>query len=149
MAKTLAVFSATWNGIPLLYSGQELPNMKRLKFFEKDVIAWTGTNSLNEFYKTLLSLKTNNPALVSGDPSVQTFRIKTSDPEKVFAYLRKKGNKEVLVVLNLSKQKDLHFDIIDSNVTGLYKNVFSGAANDFTRDKSFEMQAWEYLVYEK
>ena len=26
MAKALAVFSATWNGIPLLYSGQELPN---------------------------------------------------------------------------------------------------------------------------
>jgi glycosidase len=149
MAKALAVFSATWNGIPLLYSGQELPNMKRLKFFEKDVIVWNATNSLNDFYKTLLNLKTSNPALVSGDPSVQTFRIKTSDPVNVFAYLRKKGSKEVLVVLNLSKQKDLHFEIIDSNVTGTYKNIFSGAANDFTVEKSFEMQGWEYLVYEK
>ena len=41
MAKALAVFSATWNGFRLLYSGQELPNMKRIKFFEKDAIAWT------------------------------------------------------------------------------------------------------------
>jgi glycosidase len=104
---------------------------------------------MKDFYKTLLSLKTNNPALRSGDPTVQTFRIKTTEPKSIFAYLRKNGSKEVLVVLNLSPQKDLHFDIIDSNVTGTYKNVFSGAANDFTKEKSFEMQAWEYLVYEK
>ena len=149
MAKALAVFSATWNGVPLLYSGQELPNLKRLKFFEKDVIAWTSTNKLNDFYKVLLQLKTNNPALRSGDPAVQTFRIKTSDAKNIFAYLRKNGGKEVLVVLNLSGQKDLHFDILDSNVTGIYTNVFSGAANDFTTNKSFEMQGWEYLVYEK
>ncbi len=149
MAKALAVFSATWNGVPLLYSGQELPNLKRLEFFEKDVIAWTSANKLNDFYKVLLQLKTNNPALRSGDPAVQTFRIKTSDAKNIFAYLRKNGGKEVLVVLNLSGQKDLHFDMLDSNVAGIYTNVFSGAANDFTINKSFEMQGWEYLVYEK
>jgi glycosidase len=149
MAKALAVFSCTWNGIPLLYSGQELPNKKRIKFFDKDTIAWTGNHQLHDFYKTLLNLRTNNPALRSGDVAVQTFRIKTSDPLHVFAYLRKIGTKEVLVVLNLSAQHNLHFDITDKMVTGVYKNVFSGAANDFTAEKSFEMQAWEYLVYEK
>ncbi len=149
MAKTLAVFSITWNGIPLLYSGQELPNKKRIKFFDKDTILWTGNNELQDFYKTLLDLHSNHPALRSGDPAVQTFRIKTTDPKNVFAYLRKKDNKEVLVVLNLSAQKDLHFDITDEKLTGIFKNAFSGAANDFTTEKSFEMQGWEYLVYEK
>ena len=149
MAKALAVFSATWNGIPLLYSGQELPNKKRLKFFEKDPIIWNGENGLKDFYKTLLHLKTNNAALHSGDSTVQTFRIKTSDPKNVFVYLRQRGNKEVLVVLNLSSLKDLHFEILDPIVSGTYKNVFSGAANDFTSDRSFEMQGWEFLVYEK
>lgn len=149
MAKALAIFSATWNGVPLLYSGQELPNKKRIEFFDKDTIAWNAGNELESFYKTLLTLKTNNPALRSGDPAVQTFRIKTSEPKNVFAFLRKNGAKEVLVVLNLSSQKDLHFDIPDPIVTGVFKNIFSGAANDFTTDKSFEMQNWEYLVYEK
>ncbi|MBC7873289.1 MAG: 1,4-alpha-glucan branching protein [Ferruginibacter sp.] len=149
MAKALAVFSATWNGIPLLYAGQELPNLKRIQFFDKDTIAWTASNALHDFYKTLLALKTNNPALRSGTQQVQTFRIKTSDPGHVFAYLRQSGNKEVLVVLNFSAQKDLHFEIVDEKVTGIFKNVFSGAANDFTTEKSFEMQPWEYLVYEK
>ncbi len=149
MAKALAVFSATWNGIPMVYSGQELPNKKRIRFFDKDTIPWTGNNELHDFYKTLLGLHSNHPALRAGDPAVQTFRIKTNDPQHVFAYLRKNNSKEVLVVLNLSGQDHLHFDILDDKVTGSFKNVFSGASNDFTREKSFEMQAWEYLLYEK
>lgn len=149
MAQALAVFSCTWNGIPLLYSGQELPNKKRIKFFDKDFIAWTGTNALHDFYRSLLSLRSTNPALRSGDPAVQTFRIKTSDPENVFSFLRKKDEKEILVVLNLSANDDLHLDIIDPMLTGTYKNIFSGAMKDLSREKSFEMQGWEYLVYEK
>ena len=147
MARALAVFSCTWNGIPLLYSGQELPNLKRIEFFEKDTIAWTGTNALHDFYRVLLNLKSKHPALRGGDPQVQTFRLRTTAPKNVFAYLRKNGEKEVLVVLNLSAEKDLHFDITDPQVKGLYKNVFSAALNDFTTEKSFEMQPWEYLVY--
>ena len=47
MAKALAVFSATWNGVPLMYNGQELPLLnKRLEFFEKDPIPWNGENKL-------------------------------------------------------------------------------------------------------
>jgi glycosidase len=149
MAKALAVFSCTWNGIPLVYSGQELPNKKRIKFFDKDTIAWTGNNTLHEFYRVLLQTKATNPALRAGDPAVQTFRIKTSDPKSVFAFLRRLGGREILVVLNLSSRDDLHFDITDENVKGIYKNIFSGAANDLSTEKSFEMQAWEFLVYEK
>jgi alpha-amylase len=149
MARALAVFSTTWNGIPLIYSGQELPNKKRLKFFDKDTIHWTGNNELHGFYKTLLNLHSDHPALRAGDPTVLTYRIKTTGGKNIFAYLRKKGNKEVLVVLNLSPQKDLHFEITDEMVTGLFKNAFSDAANDFTAEKNFEMQGWEYLVYEK
>ncbi len=153
-AKAFAVLCATWNGIPLVYSGQELPNKKRIRFFDKDTIEWTGKNDpiatgLHDFYKKLLNLHSSHPALRAGDSTVRTYRIKTSDDAHVFAYLRKKGDKEVLAVLNLSSRKDLHFDITDENVTGVYKNIFSGAANDFTAAKSFEMQPWEYLVYEK
>ncbi len=53
-AKAFAVLCATWNGIPLIYSGQELPNKKRLKFFDRDPIEWTGNYKLHDFYKTLL-----------------------------------------------------------------------------------------------
>lgn len=150
MAKALAVFSCTWNGVPLIYSGQELPlRDKRLKFFDKDVIPWTGNNELHDFYKTLLNLHATHPALRGGDAAVQTFRLKTSDDANVFAYLRKNGDREVLVVLNLCELNGLRFDITDEHLSGVFKNAFSGAANDFTNEKSFEMQGWEFLVYEK
>jgi len=149
MARALAVFSCTWNGVPLVYSGQELPNLKRLKFFDKDYIEWSGTNQLAGFYKTLLNLHQNSPALNAGDTSAHTYILKTTEPNSVFAFLRKNGHNEVLVVLNLSATKDLHFDITDSHVSGIYSNVFSGAANDFSSEKSFEMQPWEFIVYQK
>lgn len=150
MAKVLAVFSATWNGVPLIYSGQELPNKKRIKFFDKDVIEWNDKNELQGFYKTLFTLHATNPALRGGDSSVQTFRIKTSASKEVVAYLRKKGEKEVFVVLNLSKN-DLAADIIDDveMVKGIYKNVFSGSTIDFTTDRKISLKAWDYLVFEK
>ena len=51
-AKAFAVLCATWNGIPLIYGGQELPNLKALKFFEKDCVEWSSDVQLHEFYKS-------------------------------------------------------------------------------------------------
>lgn len=148
IAKPLAVFSATWNGIPLLYSGQELPNMKRLEFFEKDVINWNGNNQMAPFYKTLLNLKSSNSALRGGDTNVTTYLLRTSADDKILAYLRKNGKDEVLVVLNMSKDP-VNFTLNDENVSGSFKNVFDQSKQDFSRDKRFEMKAGDYAVFEK
>ena len=149
MARALAVFSATWNGIPLLYSGQELPNTKKLEFFEKDVIQWTGKYELHDFYKKLLNLHSHNAALRAGDANGITYRLKTTSGENILAYLRKNGNKEVLVILNLSANGPLNFSFTDEIITGSFKNIFSGVAKDFSKEKDLRMEAWEYLVYEK
>jgi alpha-amylase len=151
MAKALAVFSFTWNGIPLIYSGQELPNTKRLKFFEKDPIEWNGKYELEGFYKTLLSLKKNNPALRAGDSTVSTFKIITSAPGKVMAYLRKSGKSEVLVFLNLSKEK-ISFELTeveDEYVNGTYHDIFKNEDDNLTTKRRFDLQPYGYLVYEK
>ena len=102
-----------------------------------------------DFYKGLFKLRSNNPALRAGDATVVTYRLKTSSDENILAYLRKKDDKEVLVVLNFSSNGPLRFSINDEQVTGDFKNVFSGADKDFTNDKELEMQEWEYLVFEK
>lgn len=148
IAKPLAVFSATWNGVPLLYSGQELPNMKRLEFFEKDVIEWNGNNQMASFYQTLLNLKSRNAALRGGDSSVSTYLLKTSADDKILAYVRKNGKDEVLVVLNMSKD-NVNFSIDDEQVSGNFKNVFENSKRDFSDDKNFEMKAGDFAVFEK
>lgn len=144
-AKALAVHSCTWPGIPLIYSGQELPNKKRLKFFDKDVIEWKKHCELHEFYQTLLNLHHNHPALgVNGE----LFRLHTSADDKVLAYLRKNGEHEVIVLLNFSPHL-ARFDILESWVKGNFREVFTHVTNDFASNKSFEMKGWEWMVWVK
>ena len=149
MAKPLAVFSATWNGVPLLYSGQELPNKKRLEFFEKDPIEWTGNNELEGFYRTLLNLHSAQIALRGGDPTVQTFQIKTDKAAHVLAYLRRKENREVLVILNFSDQNLDAVKLLSDELTGTFQDVFTGAMEDISAGKTFELPAWGYRVFSK
>lgn len=147
MAPALAVFSATWPGVPLIYSGQEIGNRKRIEFFDKDTIrAGRDAEAFTRFYLELLQLKKQNPAL-RADLSAPVIRLKTTEPGSVLAYLRSQGGSAVLVVLNLSSRADLHFEITDPRLTGRFKNLSSGALNDFTRERSFEMQPWDHLVY--
>lgn len=149
LAKPLAVFSITWNGVPLIYNGQELPlKTKRLEFFEKDPIPWTGQNELHDFYKTLLNLKSANPALRGGDPAVTTYLLKTTADDKVMAYVRKNGNNEVLTVLNFSKEP-VSFQITDDHLNGKFFDAFTGSTRNFTQDKGFNLPVSGYGVFKK
>ena len=148
-AKAFAVLCAAWNGIPLVYSGQELPNKKRLKFFDKDSIEWTGNYELHDFYKALLELHSSNPALRAGDIDVKTYRIRTSNDDNIFAFLRSNRKYEVLVFLNLSSHEDLYFTIQDEKVNGEFRNIFNQTVNSLSIHSSIKMQAYGYLVLVK
>lgn len=148
LARAFAVFSFTWNSIPMIYSGQELPNLKRLKFFEKDAIEWRGKYELHEFYKTLLTLKKKNPALCTADPAVTTYHIETSMKESVMAYLRKNKDDEVFVMLNL-KSKKTKVTITDHRMNGDYFDVFSEPRIQLNANSVIEIGPGGYLVFEK
>jgi alpha-amylase len=147
LAKPLAVFSCTWNGVPMIYSGQELPNHKRLKFFDKDPIEWDGSYELHDFYKKLLNLHSNHPALRAADDNVTTYFLRTSSEQEVFAFLRKNGEKEVLVLLNLSPHENLAVQIHNDMVHGTYAELFSGETHEFRTDSVVEMKAWGHSVF--
>jgi alpha-amylase len=147
-AHALAVFSCTWNGIPMLYSGQELPNLKKLAFFDKDVIEWTGIYQLHDFYKTLLLLHKHNPALRTSDPHAITINLQTDKAWQVMAYIRKYGHAEILVLLNMSPNH-IWAEVTDDHLTGTFANVYSGTHYDFSSNKFFELLPWGYLVYQK
>ena len=148
-ANAFAVLCATWNGIPLIYSGQELPVYDHLKFFEKDVIQWGDENKLHEFYKALLHLHSKHPALRAADGNVTAHRIKISGDENIFAFLRKNGFSEVLVVLNLSEKNNIRIEIADDRIAGEYKSLFGETRYDFISEKHFIMPAWGYEVLYK
>jgi glycosidase len=143
-AKAFAVFTLTWPGMPLIYSGQELPNVKRLKFFEKDFIDWKPTLVLHNFYKNMLALRTTHTCL-QGD--VQPYILETGHDDKIFGYLLQDENSKVLVLLNFSQVDKLKLIIKHTQLQGNYTNVSSGLSYTLTGTENFEMQAWEFMVY--
>ncbi len=148
MALPLAVFSCLYAGIPLLYSGQELPNYKRLAFFDKDEIEWEAEISLHRFYKTLLTLRKQHPALPAAHLETITWRIATSKPDALFCFLRKNKEREVLVVLNFSDEQQNYF-LHDMRVRGHFRNVFTGRKKELAHDTKLSIEPWGWKVWEK
>jgi glycosidase len=146
-AKPLAVFSATYRGIPLIYSGQELPNQKRLKFFDKDNIDWKEECALEPFYKLLLTLRKKNAALAAREET-ECFMLSTNVEQQVLAFMRKRDANYVLVLLNISAN-EIAGSFTDQNVNGKFKDVLGGKQVDFSKDRSFQLKAWDYGIFVK
>lgn len=145
-AKAFAAFTLTWPGTPLIYSGQELPNVKRLKFFDKDVIDWKPTVVLHNFYKNFLTLR-NTHSCLQYDSTKLPVILNTQHDDKVFAYLLQDETSAVLVMLNFSSVDKLLFTIQHDALKGSFTNVASGITYNFKGEEHFEMQAWEFMVY--
>lgn len=141
-ALAMAVFSCTWPGIPLIYSGQEKPNKKRLAFFEKDFIDWEGEVELNEFYHTLLQIRKKNKALQENAAVI----ILPSQHPDTLVYLCRRQQDKVLVLLNFSKEPATA-RLNHPALPGTYHDLFSGEAKTIVRKEEFEMAPGEYRVY--
>ncbi|RZL14705.1 MAG: DUF3459 domain-containing protein [Hymenobacter sp.] len=138
-----AVFTQTMgDAIPLVYSGQEEPVLRPLKFFDKDPIAF-GKYERTAFYHTLLELRKRTPALASD----ATFRkVKLGDEQAVYAYVREKAGRKVLVVLNFSNQPQTA-TLADKALLGPATNVFQKSTERLST-KPMTLAPWGYAVYE-
>lgn len=142
--KMFSVFSMTYNQtIPLVYSGQEIPNKKRLKFFVKDPIEWNGLE-MESFYKILFNIRKMNPAFAS-DASYK--RLKTSQDENVLCYLREKNKRKSIVMLNLTSKPQTVF-AKDDSFNGFMMDIFSeGKWQTLKPGQKFELNPWGFLVF--
>ena len=141
--KTFAVWTQTmYRSIPLIYSGQEEPNKRRLQFFETDPIQWK-KYELAPFYKTLLQLRKSTPALAA-DASFK--KLQTTKDDAIYAFARQKSGSKVVVILNLSKEPQ-QFVIDDAVIKGNARSVFTGAAQAIAQRKQFNLKPWEYIIY--
>jgi len=98
--KAFAAFAATYDGMPLLYGGQEEPLNKRLEFFEKDNIDFQNYEYA-DFYKKLFSLKHNNPALWNGRHGGKAEKM-LIDNEQAYCFIRTKNGQKVIGLFNLT-----------------------------------------------
>ena len=98
-ANACAVLCFTLPGSqPLIYTGQEIGLSRRLAFFEKDPITDWSPNEYTTFWKTLVNLKHNNPALAAGEKGGEI--VWWEAPEGWVAFHREVKGNMVIVLAN-------------------------------------------------
>ncbi|HVS94208.1 MAG TPA: alpha-amylase family glycosyl hydrolase [Mucilaginibacter sp.] len=138
-----AVLTQTYyHSVPLIYSGQEEPVLRAIQFFERDPITFKNFARAH-FYRTLLTLRKNDIALASN----ASFRkIAAGDKTAIYAYVREKAGKKVLVILNLSP-KEQPVTVSDKSLLGSTYDVFTGK-KVLLNSKAWKMKPWGYKVYQ-
>ncbi|MGM0547077.1 MAG: alpha-amylase family glycosyl hydrolase [Bacteroidota bacterium] len=144
--ENFAVLTATIDGMPLVYNGQEDALDKRLEFFEEDPIEW-GDFEYEELYRTLFELKDRNKALWNGQYGGEFVAVPVKSSGEAYAYKRVKDDDEVFVVINFddSEQK-IAFPDLEGETE--YTDVFGEDAVTIDSD-GVTLDAHSYLVLEK
>ncbi|GAA4816193.1 alpha-amylase family glycosyl hydrolase [Litoribaculum gwangyangense] len=143
--KTFAAFVFTSYGFPLILGGQEVGLDKRLEFFEKDSISWDDPKGFQNFYKSLVKLKKENPAIWAGDAG--GFPISIEENENVVGFTREVEGNQVIGIFNFSPENQ-SVEITNEKVFGTYKDYFSGNSFDINNNP-LELKPWEYVVFTK
>jgi glycosidase len=143
--ETFAALTFTVPGMPLIYNGQEACMNKMLEFFVRDPIEWKDCE-LFDFYKKLIDLRTNTPALWSASSGGDMNIFSTNEDEKVFAFSREKNDSKVIAVFNFSGEPlsvNLPEGIEDENFT----DYFTGEEKENISGMELNLEPWDYKIF--
>jgi glycosidase len=134
----------TLNSMPLIYSGQEASFNRRLAFFEKDSIDWSGP-SLVDFYKRIIDLRHTHEVVWNGQYGAPQTKLVTTGSESVYAFTRARGDSAVLVATNFG---DTPATVTYTGLTpaGTYTDWFSNATLTLAASGTLEIPAHGYRV---
>ncbi|MDB4951394.1 MAG: alpha amylase catalytic region [Gemmatimonadetes bacterium] len=139
------VVAATVEGsFPLLYTGQEVSMSKRLRFFEKDTVDWSGP-SLAPFYTAMFDLKHRSPALANGPWGAPQTALRTDGGDRVYAFTRTLGSNTVLVAVNFG-DAPVHASYMALGQPGAYTDWFAKTPVTLAAAGSIDIPAHGYRV---
>lgn len=143
-APAMAVFATLFPGNALVYSGQEIPNKKRLAFFDKDELLWpTAPTKMQEWYTNFLHFKHLLAKHFIPD-DVHILDVYLEKNVLVFTYTSTQNH--VCVLLNFSSSAAT-VAVPGCKVNMPYKSLQSGLAYNFQATESFTLDAAEFAVY--
>ena len=138
------VLSVVGKGIPMIYNGQEAGNDRRLLFFGKDEIEWVAHRTA-DFYRQLIALRRDTPALWSGRWGAPMINVPNDHPTKVISFVRQNESHKVFAIFNFSNRA-LTANLSEELFIGNYTDVFSGEPVRLSAGGSFELPAWDYRL---
>jgi len=139
--KAMAVFTCTFDGMPLIYGGQEEPMKKRLEFFKKDEIGFKDY-AYQDFYTDLFQMKKDNQALWNGEFGAPP--VSLSESKEVIAFARAKGSNIVTTLINFS---DSEKSITLQNIKDLAGQKVELQEGSKVTSDAVVLDAWGYSVF--
>ena len=149
-----AILNFTLDGIPFLYNGQEIADPQPTHWLTSAPIEWPRQSDRNDSkfagetlakYKRVFAMRNNYAALTSGD----LIWINNSEPESILSFIRRKGDEEILVILNCSNRNThvtidlpvMDYSSIENLLSGgkTYFQLYSGRV-------SADLTAYEAIV---
>ena len=142
------VLSVVSEGMPLIYSGQEAGNPRRLAFFEKDPIEWRD-HPIGDLYRALFALKKANTALWNARWGARMVQVLNSAPDRVFSFVRRNERDAVFAAINFSgRPQTVSFGAGDESPGfGAYTEYFSGEAVSIDAATRIALEPWGYRVW--
>lgn len=138
------VLSVISEGIPMIYSGQEAGNEKRLEFFERDPIKWRD-HPVGDLYARLFRLKEDTPALWNAPWGARMVPVPNDHGAEVLSFVRQDDDSKVFAAFNFSDQTlDVDFD--QTLYEGSYTDFDSGETIEMGADTVTQMEPWSYRV---
>ncbi len=144
--KAATVLVATMPGIPLLYTGEEVANDKRLSLFEKVDVDWTRPRTMGNLEAALYHCRAAHGALRNGEMT----KLKTDHDDQVYAFLRTSRNDTVLVIINLhGNAVQCSVDLPESERARLavYRNLFTARPLFSGKGSAISLEGYGYGVY--
>ena len=144
-AATYAAFTYVIPGMPLIYTGQEFGNHKRLEFFEKDGFERKHAEQF-EMYKHLNAMRRDNPALWSPELGAPMTRIANDNPA-IFSCARVLEDNVVLGIFNFSAEPQT-VTLQTAGLEGDYTCICGMPVMVGTEDQ-ITLRPFEWLIYAK
>lgn len=146
MLDAAIVLSVVSEGIPLVYSGQEAGNDRRLVFFDKDEIVWR-EDPQGELYRRLFALKKAHPALWNAAWGAPMTRVPNDHEDAVLTFVRAHESGDVVLgAFNLSgEERTVTLGAAPAQDVALVE-AFSGEPVPYGEHVALTLAAWDYVV---
>lgn len=137
----------TLDGVPMIYNGNENGDTTESgapALFEKLPIFWGISERRPEFpkfYKSMIELRRNSLALRRGE----LMWLRNSDESRVVTFIRKSGNEEVLVTINMTSSP--FFGSVEAN--GNYEDITPNANYKLTGLPALSLEGFGFRIFRK
>jgi len=132
-ASSIAIFT---NGVPLIYTGQEVGSTVNTPFFSNSTIAWSANPSMKAAYQSMLSFYSSSPAARSG-------ALTTYASTNVFCIKKSLNGEEVLLFTNVRNTAQ-NFTLPSALANTTWINALTN--EQVVLGTSIDLAAFQYLI---